>query len=99
MIAVTTTAHRLVSIVRPSTARIEPMRNAARSTLEVDLITIVEQQRNLLPSNPDQILKNILRRYIQKRISQRTRRTAAPWSKRLVGLAEDLERPACRGGW
>ena len=28
-----------------------------------------------------QILKNILRRYIQKRISQRTRRTAAPCSK------------------
>ncbi len=36
------------------------------------------------PSNRDlqpQILKNSLRRYIQKRMSQNTRRTATPWRK------------------
>ena len=40
----------------------------------------------------DHILKNSLRRYIQNRISQRTKSTAAPCNKRLVRLADDCKR-------
>ena len=45
-----------------------------------------------------QIRRNSLLRYIQKRISQRTSSTAAPWSERLVGRARGRGRRPGRGG-
>ncbi len=44
-----------------------------------------------------QILKNSLRRYIQKRTSQSTRSTAAPWRKGAYAAPRRLKkfRPRC----
>ena len=41
----------------------------------------VRARRPVEPRRQPQILKNSLRRYIQRRMSQSTRRTATPWSK------------------
>ena len=41
----------------------------------------VGARRPVEPRRQPQILKNSLRRYIQKRMSQNTRRTATPWRK------------------